>query len=423
MKIIKKSVFIFCAVFSFFLFGCNSIKQPESIVQPVDYTNEDVVKNEIGNIQRLMEKESTKALFRAYLLQNQQIFNECAALVQKQAENAVEEKDFVHALCLYKSLVSVDYNTQENLSKYNDYYQNIYDDVPGFSLEQSKSPSSIKDCINATVTIWVDNGLKVENGAGYADIVIGSGFFIDKRGYIITNNHVIEAVVNPKNKAAAKLFIKLPSDTETKIPAKVVGYDSIMDLALLKAEIEPEYVLELGSSSDLEVGDRISAIGTPIGLEGTLTSGIISSTERKLLTLGNVFQIDAAAVEDARHLALLELGNLGYLFVLVSLHVAEEDDGALPLAELVKSLLHSVLELVLLKLVIHLVGHKTLQLLVMSQLAAMLVNKVAVQCAYQPAFGFLASHLGVVHPEGDERLLYGILGLVSVVRVAHRVEV
>ena len=50
----------------------------------------------------------------------------------------------------------------------------------------------------------------------------------------------------------------------------------------------------MGSSSDLEIGDKISAIGTPVGLEGTLTSGIISSFDRKLLALGNVFQIDAA---------------------------------------------------------------------------------------------------------------------------------
>ena len=148
--------------------------------------------------------------------------------------------------------------------------------------------------MQATVTIWVDRGVKVENGNGYADIIIGSGFFIDERGYIVTNHHVIESMVDPKYEGYSRLYIKLLNDSITKIPAKVVGYDSVLDLALLKVEIVPDFVLNLGASSDLNVGDRISAIGTPVGLEGTLTSGIISSTDRKLLSLGNVFQLDAA---------------------------------------------------------------------------------------------------------------------------------
>ena len=148
--------------------------------------------------------------------------------------------------------------------------------------------------MHAAVTIWVDRGVTVKNGAGYADIIIGSGFFIDERGYIVTNHHVIDSMVNPKYEGYVRLYIKLLDDNLTKIPAKVVGYDSLLDLALLKVEITPEYVLDLGSSDDLEIGDKISAIGTPVGLEGTLTSGIISSFDRKLLSLGNVFQIDAA---------------------------------------------------------------------------------------------------------------------------------
>ena len=58
--------------------------------------------------------------------------------------------------------------------------EELYKDVPGLTVDKEKLPSSISDCINATVTVWVDQGYKVENGAGYADIVIGSGFFIDK---------------------------------------------------------------------------------------------------------------------------------------------------------------------------------------------------------------------------------------------------
>jgi membrane-associated protease RseP (regulator of RpoE activity) len=88
--------------------------------------------------------------------------------------------------------------------------------------------------------------------------------------------------------------VRLPSDPDTKIPARVVGWDPLLDIALLKAEITAPYVFSIGSSLDLDVGDRIFAIGSPIGLDRTLTSGIVSATERKLLSAGSVMQIDAA---------------------------------------------------------------------------------------------------------------------------------
>ena len=267
-------------------FACKSIKQPESIQQPLDYTDKDVVENEINTIRSFGESESTKALFRACLLDDSQIIQETAEIVLEQAQKAEQENDFVQAARLYKSLQAV--GMQAGSTVVNN------QDVPGLTVDTEKLPKTTADCINATVTVWVDQGYKVENGSGYADIVIGSGFFIDRRGYIVTNHHVIAEMVNPKRKTTCKLYVKLPTDMEKKIPAKVIGYDSVLDLALLKVEIEPAFVFELGSSSDLEVGDKVSAIGTPIGLEGTLTSGIISSTSRQLITMGKAFQIDAA---------------------------------------------------------------------------------------------------------------------------------
>ena len=283
------------------LFSCKTIKQPESIAQPLDYTDQDVIENEINTIRELQEKESTRALFRACLLEDEEIINECVELVLQQVQKAQEENDFAGAIRLYKSLFSVEQLFPQKIkseflhdNQYEKCVEELYKDVPGLTVDKEKLPNSISDCINATVTVWVDQGYKVENGAGYADIVIGSGFFIDRRGYIVTNHHVIAEVVNPKRKTNCKVFIKLPSDMEKKIPAKVVGWDSVLDLALLKVDYEPDFVLALGSSSDLEVGDKISAIGTPLGLEGTITSGIISSTSRTLITIGKVFQIDAA---------------------------------------------------------------------------------------------------------------------------------
>ncbi len=293
--------FFICVLVCCGLFGCKTIAQPQSVVQPLDYTDQDVIENEIKTIREMQEKECTRALFRACLLNDSEIINECVELVVQQAQKAQEENDFAGAMKLYKSLTSVAEVFPEKIKdtdslekQYENCVAELYKNVPGLTVDTEKLPASISDCINATVTVWVDQGLKVENGAGYADIVIGSGFFIDRRGYIITNHHVIAEVVNPKRKTNCKLYIKLPADMEKKIPAKVVGYDPLLDLALLKVEYEPDFVLALGSSADLEVGDKISAIGTPIGLEGTLTSGIISSTSRTLLTIGKVFQIDAA---------------------------------------------------------------------------------------------------------------------------------
>ena len=59
--------------------------------------------------------------------------------------------------------------------------------------------------MKAAVTIWVDRGVTVKNGAGFADVIIGSGFFIDERGYIVTNHHVIDSMVNPKYEGYSRL--------------------------------------------------------------------------------------------------------------------------------------------------------------------------------------------------------------------------
>lgn len=293
-KLINSVLYTIIAVSFLFLTGCHSIKLPENVFTPLDYTDEDVIQNEINVIRALQENECTKALFRAYLLKDEPLVEECLAIVQNKLEAAIQEKNYSLVIKYLKSIESVKSTNNELAALYEDSLKAFYNDVPGYKVEEKKLPQTIPECIDATVTVWVDQGYKVANGAGYADIVIGSGFFIDSRGYIITNHHVIQEVVNPKRKTTCKLYVKLPSDMEKKIPAKVIGYDSIMDLALLKVEYEPKYVFALGASSDLGVGDKISVIGTPLGLEGTLTGGIISSTTRSLLTMGNVFQIDAA---------------------------------------------------------------------------------------------------------------------------------
>lgn len=148
------------------------------------------------------------------------------------------------------------------------------------------------DTLDAVVTVWVNRGMRIEGGVGLPDRVIGSGFFIDPEGYLITNYHVISSEVDPSYEGFSRLYIKLSRDSDTRIPAKVVGHSEIFDIALLKVEVEPEEILSFNLDPDLRVGETIYALGSPGGLENTLTSGIISSTGRKILQMGDVVQVD-----------------------------------------------------------------------------------------------------------------------------------
>ena len=293
---IKKRASVLFIIVSFIFTACRSIRQPSSLPQPLNYSDEDIVKSEIERIDSFLEKEPVRALWRASLLGRQQVIDTCFAKVEGLLKSALEEKKYLDAKRYYKSLLAVESDWQLPGLSYSELEKLAVSEIPGLNgvPSKKKAPSKISECMQAAVTVWVDRGVTVKNGAGFADVIIGSGFFIDERGYIVTNHHVIDSLVNPKYEGYVRLYIKLLDDNITKIPAKVIGYDALMDLALLKAEITPDFVLELGSSSDLEIGDKISAIGTPVGLEGTLTSGIISSFDRRLLSLGNVFQIDAA---------------------------------------------------------------------------------------------------------------------------------
>jgi serine protease Do len=164
-------------------------------------------------------------------------------------------------------------------------------DVPPGAVADSPPPFS--KMISGTVTILVDRGIKVERGVGYPDRVIGSGFFIDKRGYILTNHHVIESEVDPKYKGYSRLYVRLSdSPAGERIPAKVVGYDKTFDLALIKTEITPDFVFGGYGAQVLTPGDKIFAIGSPAGLEKTITSGIVSAMGRRLMQVGDSLQVD-----------------------------------------------------------------------------------------------------------------------------------
>jgi serine protease Do len=100
---------------------------------------------------------------------------------------------------------------------------------------------------------------------------LGSGFIIDKDGYIVTNNHVIAD--------ADEIKVKLNSGKE--YDAKIIGRDPSTDIALIKIKADSNYsVVNLGDSDALKVGEWVVAIGSPFGLEHTVTAGIVSAKGR-----------------------------------------------------------------------------------------------------------------------------------------------
>ena len=108
---------------------------------------------------------------------------------------------------------------------------------------------------------------------------LGSGFIVDSRGYIITNNHVVDK--------ADKIFVKLSTDAENPSdpgrPATVVGVDKDTDIAVIK--IDPPAglpTIKIGNSDGAQVGDWVLAIGSPFSLSKTVTAGIISAKNRTI---------------------------------------------------------------------------------------------------------------------------------------------
>jgi serine protease Do len=108
---------------------------------------------------------------------------------------------------------------------------------------------------------------------------LGSGFIVDPRGYIITNDHVIDK--------ADRIFVKLSTDPENSLDpgrrATVVGFDKDTDIAVIKIDTNtPLPTIKLGNSDGAQVGDWVLAIGTPFGQRNTVSAGIVSAKNRSI---------------------------------------------------------------------------------------------------------------------------------------------
>jgi putative serine protease PepD len=153
-----------------------------------------------------------------------------------------------------------------------------------------RAPDSIAALAARVIPAVVSISVKGSSGSG-----TGSGFFLDSNGYVLTNNHVVEA-------AATSGTITVELSNGKKYGAKLMGRDNSYDLAVLKIDVTSAPTLQLGNSDLVQVGDSVIAIGSPLGLSGTVTSGIISSKNRAVTTGNgsgessfiNALQTDAA---------------------------------------------------------------------------------------------------------------------------------
>ncbi len=155
------------------------------------------------------------------------------------------------------------------------------------NLAEKLMPSVVN--ISTTTTVVTNNKqfpFKFPPGSPFEDMfkefgtpqerqsaALGSGFIIDEKGIVVTNNHVIQN--------ADDIIVKVNGDQEFK--AKVLGADPLMDIAVLQLETDEKFIpVAFGDSDKARIGDWVIAIGNPFGLGGTVTAGIISARNRSI---------------------------------------------------------------------------------------------------------------------------------------------
>jgi len=133
----------------------------------------------------------------------------------------------------------------------------------------------------------------------------GSGFVLDKQGHIVTNNHVVESA----DKANGK--IQVVDQTAKRYDAEVVGRSPVYDLAVLYVKDLPNpQPAALGSSVTLRIGEGVVAVGSPLGLSSTVTSGIVSALNRPVSTRGDT-EDSASYINAVQTDAAINPGNSG----------------------------------------------------------------------------------------------------------------
>lgn len=162
-----------------------------------------------------------------------------------------------------------------------------------------RAPGSVADIAARVSPAVVSVEIRVGDSGGS-----GSGIVIDKGGYILTNNHVASLATT----AGAQMSVVFADGS--RVAATILARDVHSDLAVIKVDVGNLVVAQLGDSSTLAVGDPVIAIGSPLGLSGTVTTGIISALNRPVKLAGE--GSDTNAVIDALQTdAPINPGNSG----------------------------------------------------------------------------------------------------------------
>jgi putative serine protease PepD len=158
-------------------------------------------------------------------------------------------------------------------------------------VAEAVAKKAVPSVVNVTIQQAVVDPFS--GAKSYQDLGNGSGIIIRSDGYILTNNHVVSG--------ADRIMVSVGVTTKE---AKVVGTDPTTDLAVIKIDGTGYPAITVGSSKDLAVGQWVMAVGSPFGLEKTVTSGIISALQRSeqaqsqtsndITTYTNLIQTDAA---------------------------------------------------------------------------------------------------------------------------------
>ncbi|HPN02751.1 MAG TPA: trypsin-like peptidase domain-containing protein [Rectinema sp.] len=162
-----------------------------------------------------------------------------------------------------------------------------------FSLAiQTSSQDWLADAVSSVVTVYVDRGFKVQGGYSIPDRVLGTAFQISE-GLYLTNYHVVQSEIDPTYKGYSRISIRPSDNPQIRVPAKVLSWDEELDLALIKSTEHARCSILLPPPGmRFHAGDRVFAVGSPIGLENSITAGVVSSLSRKIISFGEAAQID-----------------------------------------------------------------------------------------------------------------------------------
>ncbi len=141
---------------------------------------------------------------------------------------------------------------------------------------KERPAGSVSDIAKRVTPSVVSIEFKGANVAG-----VGSGVVIDGAGYIVTNDHVVAPAAQDSSAKLTAVFTD-----GTRAPARVVGRDPKTDLAVIKVEVTNPTVLQFGNSDELQVGDTVIAVGSPLQLSNTVTEGIVSALHRPVTAAG-----------------------------------------------------------------------------------------------------------------------------------------